>query len=388
MRFFLFFCLVLSLYARDFKVATYNVENLFDLQKNGHEYPEYIPNKHNWNTTTFEKKIANISRVLKDLNADVIGLEEVENQNVLNILNAALGEKRYPYVFISKDESNVQVALLSRLHILSFQSLHVKNFPRSIWKIVLEIDKHELVIYLNHWPSAHYPNALRNSFSKVLLADIKNEKREYILMGDFNAPFKEGKKRWGESLEKLKQNTYSLWFEVPLSKRYSHIFFYDKKALDQMFVSFSLFNAKGIEYKAQSFSVFSPLYLFDEKGNVNRWQISNKGKGEHLGKGFSDHLPLSAVFQTDNYKKLSNKCSNIETLKQSNDGKVDVLLCNVQVSGENKYGVFIQDNYGESIYIYKPDILLEKGKFYDLHVEFLGNYRGKKEITLFKIVKK
>ena len=26
------------------KIATYNVENLFDLQRNGHEYKEYIPN--------------------------------------------------------------------------------------------------------------------------------------------------------------------------------------------------------------------------------------------------------------------------------------------------------------------------------------------------------
>lgn len=388
MRFFLLFCLVLSLYARDFKVATYNVENLFDLQNNGHEYPEYIPNKHNWNATTFEKKIANIARVIKDLNADVIGLEEVENQNVLNLLNNALGEEKYPYVFISKDASNVQTALLSRLKILSFQSLHVKDFPRSIWKIVLQIEGKEFVVYLNHWPSVHYPNTLRIAFAKALLADIKDEKREYIILGDFNAPFMLGKKQWGESLEGLKQEAHSLWLEIPLKQRYSHMFFHDKKALDQIFISFSFFDGKDIEYKPQSFGVFSPAYLFDTNGNVNRWQISDKGKGKHLGKGFSDHLPLSAVFQTDNYKKLTNKCSTITELKQYRDGKVDILLCNVQVEEKNKYGFFLKDRFGERVYVYKPDFWLEKEKVYDLHVEFLGTYKGKKEITLLKKVQK
>ena len=31
----------------EFKVASYNVENLFDMQYNGTEYKEYIPNNEN-----------------------------------------------------------------------------------------------------------------------------------------------------------------------------------------------------------------------------------------------------------------------------------------------------------------------------------------------------
>jgi hypothetical protein len=41
---FVFLCCVTSIEAKTFKVASYNVENLFDLTRNGTEYTEYIPN--------------------------------------------------------------------------------------------------------------------------------------------------------------------------------------------------------------------------------------------------------------------------------------------------------------------------------------------------------
>ena len=38
------FCCITSTEAGTFKIASYNVENLFDLTKDGTEYTEYIPN--------------------------------------------------------------------------------------------------------------------------------------------------------------------------------------------------------------------------------------------------------------------------------------------------------------------------------------------------------
>ena len=73
-----------SLHAQDFKVASYNVENLFDLKHDGTEYREYIPNtKSNWNKKTYNIKLKNISKVINELDADIIALQEIESKKAL-----------------------------------------------------------------------------------------------------------------------------------------------------------------------------------------------------------------------------------------------------------------------------------------------------------------
>ena len=62
--------------ANTFSVASYNIENLFDLKEDGNEYIEFIPNtKSNWNENTFDIKITNLLKVINDLNADILALQ-------------------------------------------------------------------------------------------------------------------------------------------------------------------------------------------------------------------------------------------------------------------------------------------------------------------------
>jgi ribosome-associated toxin RatA of RatAB toxin-antitoxin module len=64
------FCCITSIEARTFKVVSYNVENLFDLNKDGTEYTEYIPNTgYGWTKNILDIKVANIAEVIKDLGA-------------------------------------------------------------------------------------------------------------------------------------------------------------------------------------------------------------------------------------------------------------------------------------------------------------------------------
>ena len=57
-------------------VASYNVENLFDLENDGYEYDEYLPNYYSeWNEKNYKIKLQNISKVIKDINADIIAIE-------------------------------------------------------------------------------------------------------------------------------------------------------------------------------------------------------------------------------------------------------------------------------------------------------------------------
>ena len=73
----LVFLFPLLLFSTPIKVATYNVENLFDADYQGSEYEAYIPGKHNWNRRMVEIKLNHIAEVICDLNADILGLQEV-----------------------------------------------------------------------------------------------------------------------------------------------------------------------------------------------------------------------------------------------------------------------------------------------------------------------
>ncbi|MBW2027099.1 MAG: hypothetical protein JRI90_17470 [Deltaproteobacteria bacterium] len=70
--------------AREVKIATYNVQNLFDLTRDGTEYEEYIPEGPlGWNKRIADIKYRNIARVIKGLSPDIIALEEVESRRAL-----------------------------------------------------------------------------------------------------------------------------------------------------------------------------------------------------------------------------------------------------------------------------------------------------------------
>ena len=67
MRYLLLLLLPILLFSKPFKVATYNVENLFDAKYQGSEYKEYIPGKHNWNRRMVDIKLNHTAEVICDL---------------------------------------------------------------------------------------------------------------------------------------------------------------------------------------------------------------------------------------------------------------------------------------------------------------------------------
>lgn len=293
------------LFSLEFKVATYNIENLFDAQKNGNEYQEYTPdNKHGWNEAMLEIKITNLARVIGDIDADVIALQEVENKDVLEKLNRALGKKSYPYLYYpnKKPRISIETALLSRFPIEKTHSIVMKDQPRGIHRVTLRIEKTLLNVYINHWPAHKDKEEERLIYATSLHNELLKENKEYILLGDFNSPLQVQKDDWGMAfIHVLKtgdktSSLYNLWYELPIDKRYSHSYGKKRSALDHIVISKSLEDGKGVEYKKGSFDKFIKPYMLDTEEIPKRWQISNKGKGKHIGEGFSDHLPVTAIF--------------------------------------------------------------------------------------------
>lgn len=377
MRFLALFFIPLFLYAKQFSVATYNVENLFDVQKSGHEYKEYIPNgKSGWNEKMLAIKIKNLARAIKDINADIISLQEVENKEVLKRLNLALGKKKYPYMYSSFKTKRLDVVLLSRYPITEHNSYSILKRFRPIHRVVVNIEGLHVTLFMNHWPSYSHPIKTRIKFAEKLKFLYEKEEN-YILLGDFNSPLKKDKRGWGKEVELVTKKNYNLWYDVPYSDRYSYKFYKIKNAIDHIVVSKSLY----VRYIDGSFKDHKFDYVVEKYGNAKRWKISNKGRGQHLGVGYSDHFAISAEFTTTKQKILQPKEINIKKLHQY-EGRVNFLLKDVMAISKSKYGVTIEDKNRDKIYIYRPDCNLEVGEIYSLHVKVLATYKGKKEIIL------
>jgi len=326
----LFILLYSFLYGEtNLKIATYNVENLFDLKKNGYEYKEYIPyTKANWNDKTYKVKLNNISKVIKDINADIIALQEIESLQALKDLRFTLKQKGlyYQYFKIANyKKTNIKVAILSKIPFIYTHEIAVTSSYRyrNILEAKFKINNQELYLLVNHWKSKSGPESQRIVSAKKIIKRVQElgVEKNIILLGDFNSNYEEYKvfkrKRKHndtdgitginhilksiEYTNKAKYTKiengefYNLMYDTPKENRWTYIFRGKKGNLDNILISSSLLQHNGIHYKNDSISVYKPSYLFKGK-NIYRWQVSHAKTPRHKGKGYSDHLALIAEF--------------------------------------------------------------------------------------------
>ena len=119
LRYIFLFLVSTFLFSEPFKVATYNVQNLFDAEYVGTEYDDYTL-KHNWTKRMVDIKLNHVSEVICDLDADILGLQEIENANIFEQLKKRLSRVGCGYRYsaiTSKKDAPIQVALLSRFPI-------------------------------------------------------------------------------------------------------------------------------------------------------------------------------------------------------------------------------------------------------------------------------
>jgi endonuclease/exonuclease/phosphatase family metal-dependent hydrolase len=306
--------------ATTLKIASYNVENLFDLQRSGHEYTEYIPNtKANWNSRTYKIKLQNISRVIKDIDADIIALQEIESLQALKDLRYTLKQKGLYYQFYkiaNRKDTTIKVAILSKIPFTYTKEIAVTSSYkyRNILEVKFNINSKALYLFVNHWKAKSGPESQRIISAKALRKRIKTigYDKKIILLGDFNSDYEEyikfkrkrrhndtgGKTGINHVLRTIKGNHskfYNLWYNENPSQRWTYIFRGKKEALDNIIVSKALKEQKGIYYKESSISSFKPLYLLKGK-SIYRWKTTWKKPRKHKGKGYSDHLAVIAEF--------------------------------------------------------------------------------------------
>ncbi len=215
-------------------VGFWNVENLFDLEndplKNDDEFS--LGGDKLITQEILDMKLDHMVEVISDLNADILGLCEVENRKVLEMLNEKYPEKNYSIVhYESPDLRGIDTALLYDAEKFTVVESYPIVIPfgdeaptRDILYVKGTFDEATLHVFVNHWPSNYSglergtrrrsvaANILRKTLDEILM---ENDNANIILMGDFNeSPLSKAVQdvlNTTINQEKVDNNPYQLW---------------------------------------------------------------------------------------------------------------------------------------------------------------------------------
>ncbi|HHI81049.1 MAG TPA: hypothetical protein ENK02_13870 [Planctomycetes bacterium] len=222
------------------RVASYNVENLFDNYDDPYKPDEGTSPKY-WGD------VRRLAGVIDGLDADVLALQEVENLGIVKVLNGQL-KKPFAYVEVlpSNDFRGIRCALLSRLPILRsishrYQKLagpheFARDFP--VFELATGGNKSLLVApvhFKSHHSSKGDPESKswRGAEAKGVLRILKGLRARgfgmpFVLLGDFNDTPE------AETLAPLFASLKNGLAVVPESERYSYVFRGKRQQIDHL----------------------------------------------------------------------------------------------------------------------------------------------------------
>ncbi|HKM06989.1 MAG TPA: endonuclease/exonuclease/phosphatase family protein [Sphaerochaeta sp.] len=304
---------------KEFKILTYNVQNLMDDKLDGDEYPEYRPSD-KWKTDSYHMRLRTLNEVLTNRSiglCDVLVLQEIEHEGVIaDLLDRHLGRKGYQWYAVAKDEgSAIGTALISRTkpkHV----AVHAVEGARSVLEAVFDTERGEVVIFALHAKSQIgefvETEALRLNLCRVLKeATRRHEGSLIVLCGDFNTDpdaYKDNGAVQPALIDIAEQRarTYMDSGSLGITGRREMVFSdvwyspyldgqnrFDKPGTcyfagawhhyDQFLGNGLLFDGLGWEYG--STAIVAPSVALKPDGTPMAWNLSNLS-------GVSDHLPV------------------------------------------------------------------------------------------------
>jgi predicted extracellular nuclease len=312
-----------ALYAQSpltsFRVAFYNVENLFDTRDNREKLDDdFTPaGRQAWTTARYQTKLDRIGEVVEALEYPaLVGLAEIENDSVLAELVASerLAGQRYAHLsFDSPDLRGIDVGLLYRSDVFTLERDTFFRIDFPAWLepegytsrdlLYARLDSGEAFgsfhCFVVHWPSRRggevesehrrlwVAQRLRRLVDELLNFD---QEAKVIIMGDFND---EPANRSVQSVLGAIESRDSLFLPgilynhmIPLDNAQEGTYNYrgNWNMLDQ-------FVTHGLGYPAYwrvaKVGIFKPDWLLYKGDRPNR----TYGGPNYYG-GYSDHLPI------------------------------------------------------------------------------------------------
>ncbi|MEM6737938.1 MAG: endonuclease/exonuclease/phosphatase family protein [Bacteroidota bacterium] len=311
-------------------ISWWNVENLFD-EKNAPEVrrPDSIRRKissdlSKWTVETRDKKIKNLAWVLSKINdqkgPDILGICEIENKFVLELLVNTISIPNREYGIIhsnSSDKRGIDVAFIydKNKYIFNhdefFEHIIVKRYAtREIIQTTLTTLKgNELILIGNHWPSRSAGQYESEPF-RIIAAEtlsyfvesiqrIKGKDSAIIVMGDFNdEPFDRSLEKYALSSRNRKKvsfgknpNLYNLMWPLIGKGEASYVYSSSPMMIDQFMVSKGIISNRKYELDEQKVKVEK----FDGMTKGRYDKPVRFGQSSPNLSGFSDHLPISFV---------------------------------------------------------------------------------------------
>jgi endonuclease/exonuclease/phosphatase family metal-dependent hydrolase len=296
--------------AEDLVVGFWNIENLFDeFADGGHpKQPVVKPDEH-------AARLTNRARVIKELNADILGVCEVENRRTLRqLINEptikAMGYK-YFVVLDEQDERGIDVGLISKRAFLA-QTFDIPGFYRGILVCRFVIAGEPVYVAVNHWKSRAIQGKaatapMRMECSRRLVELVQKDipamepgkKPMVIALGDLND---EDDDVSVANLEK--SGMINVLRTIPAEKRWSIA--YDNRDekrvelnhFDHLFITPELKSNQAVRYVEGSGEVFRRDYLVRRRrlfGEWVDWPADDYGKVI----GYSDHFPVRMTLHVE-----------------------------------------------------------------------------------------
>lgn len=308
-----------------FRIAFYNVENLFDTQDDPKiNDADFLPGSRiAWTSDRYEVKLDHLAQVIADLSKDkpvaVFGLCEIENKPVLEDLVSSPSILSYRYKIIhrdSPDERGIDNAMIYDSE--QFQPVSIKGITVDLSPIAKDhtrdilyvkginkkVKGDTLHIFVNHWPSrsegqeVSEPKRIRAAEVLKGVTDslfTSNPQALIVILGDFNdepsdKSLVNGLKALPPAEKPVGNNLYNLM--EPLYRDGKGTLYYkDWDLFDQIIISGNFrIKTKGLVYTEMTGNIFSPDYLlFTNMEGVSR---PNRTAAKEYYGGYSDHLPV------------------------------------------------------------------------------------------------
>ena len=322
------------------KVMSYNVQNLFDTKDHPKTLDEeFTPKgKQVWTEEVLKDKMINLGEVVRDVNPDILGLQEIENQEVLSQwVETGLKDQGYKTVIAeqSEDPRGIRTGLISRFPAIpKLTKSHKVSKPtwgdsktRDILEVVLESPRgQQITVFVNHWPSRRkgaesekFRQDVARSLTDLVAKTVKSRPTGLVLvLGDFNdeleSPSIKDGLSWVTQIEDLWKKPLgfmlsidSEWGSLPDDKKGTFFFHkeQDWNSIDHMFyaegIQLKSDSRQTYRYENQSYSVVKPAQKYlGEKGNPQGCEILpeidvyNGRVGARCPKGASDHFAIKA----------------------------------------------------------------------------------------------
>ena len=314
----------------DMRVAFWNFENFFDpFVDSTRVYNEFTENGgQHWTKSRFYKKRNNMYKAILAISENeplaVLGIAEIENQYVLNMLFNQTPLKTHNYRIVhyeGDDKRGIDVALvycIDKMQLIHSEPIKIMSPIGSMRPIKTRdilyakfFDRRgdTLHVFVNHWPSRYggeretiklralAANTLKHKVDSLIF--LHQTIPKIIIMGDFNdtpedpsiievlhaKPLEKSNKN--DVLVNLFTDGKKLGFEGTLKHQYNWQIF------DQIIVSNTLIdNDKGLLYKSKSATIYHGDFLFEADESFGGVKLFRTYVGPKYFGGYSDHLPV------------------------------------------------------------------------------------------------